>query len=397
MTQPGSGFGSGSPSGGYGGSGGSSDGPSILGGGPAPVGGGYRSPKKSGGGGLIALIAVAVLLLGGIVALVVFVLSGKGGAIAADPSSLPPKQASAAHKHLPQGCDLVARANLAQMMEVPAVKAHLVPVLEDMKRAGSDPGSTQISTLVGVAGIDADRDIKDVAVCAKGLDQPARSQKVALVIGGDLRPETLVPAVEKVELRKRDKAEVSKLNGRLVARTRASDGDTILLGQAADGAIVVANDEALFAAATGDAAPRDSEYALPLQADGAVTIAASAMRQAVAKGGPNPFLKDVNEITRAVATASLADARIELRFVTTSSRAAKGLADIYGLVLAPMVRQQLASAKGKAPGVDVLMNAKAAVDGADFVLTAQGTAADVEAAVRELARILREEKAGLAL
>lgn len=393
MTQAGSGFGLGSPPGGYGGS----DGPSILGGGPAPVGGGYRPPKKSGNGGLIALIGVAVLLLGGIVGVLVFVLSGKGGSIGADPSSLPPKQASSAHRHLPQGCDVVARANLAQMMEVPAVKTHLVPVIEELQRGGADPASAQISGLTGAAGIDAQRDIKDVAVCAKGLDKTARDQKVALVIGGDLRPETLVPAIEKVELRKAGKAEVSKLNGRLVAKARASDGETVLLGQAADGAIVVANDEALFSAAAGEAAARDSEYGLPLAADGAVTIAAAAIQGAAASGGPNPFLKDVNAITRAVATASLADARLELRLVTTSAQAAKGLADVYSLIIAPMVRQQLAAAKGQLPGVDVLLNAKASVDGTDFVLAAQGTAADVEAAIRELAGILRREKAGLAL
>lgn len=360
------------------------------------MGSGYRPPKKS-SGGLIALIGVAVLLLGAIVGVLVFVLSGKGGSIGADPSSLPPKQASAAHRHLPQGCDLVARASLAQMMEVPAVKQHLVPVIEELQRGGADPASAQISSVTGAAGIDAQRDIKDVAVCAKGIDKGGRDQKVALVIGGDLRPETLVPAIEKIELRKAEKAQVSKVNGRLVARMRASDGETAILGQAADGAIVVTNDEALFTAATGDPAARDSEYGLPLAADGAVTITASAMQSALAKGGPNPFLKDVNAITRAVATASLADARLELRLVTTSAQSAKGLADVYSLILAPMVRQQLAAMKGKAPGVDVLMNAKAAVDGADFVLTAQGSPADVEAAVRELARILREEKRGLAL
>lgn len=404
MTQPGSGFGSGSSPGGFGGSSGGglgpSEMPSILGGGPVPVpvGGGYRSPKKSGGGGLIALIAVAVLLLGGIVAVMVYVLSSKGGSIAADPSSLPPKQASSAYKHLPAGCDVVARANVAQMMELPAVKTHLVPVLDEIQAsAASDPATRPLSDFVALTGVETKRDLKDVAVCMKGLSGPASQQKVLFVIGGDLRPETVVPALEKVDLRRRDKVEVAKVDGRLVARSKSGSGEPLIAGQAADGAILLSNDEALFASAASGSSAHESEYALPLGDEGAVTVGSAAMREAVSRGGPNPFLKDVNEITRAVAIASLAKAKIELRFVTTSAQAAKGLLDIYSLMLAPLVRQELSRAKGKAPGVDVLMNAKPTVDGKDFVLSAQGTPADVEAAMRELARILREKKAGIAL
>lgn len=372
--------------------------PSILGGGPVPVGGGYRGPKKKDRGALVALIGAALLLLAGIVGVLIYVLSSKGGSIAADPSSLPPKQASSAYKHLPIGCDVVARANVAQMMELPAVKTHLVPVLDELQASGaSDPGTKPFSDFVALAGVDAKRDLKDVAACVKGLNGPASQQKVLFVIGGDLRPETVVGALEKVDLRRRDKVEVSKVDGRLVARSRTSAGASFIAGQAADGAIVLSNDEALFASAASGTSAYESEYALPLAEDGVATVGSAAMREAVARGGPNPFLKDVNEIMRAVATVSLANAKIELRLVTTSAQAAKGLLDIYSLMLAPMMRQELSRAKGKAPGVEVLMNAKPTVDGKDFVLAAQGTPADVEAALRELARILREQKAGIAL
>ncbi len=98
-----------------------------------PAGPGYRPPKKKGSGGLIAAIVVAVLLLGGIVTLMIFLISRKSGPIIADPSSLPPMQASVAWKHLPSGCDVVMRANVAQMRDVPAVKTHLMPIFDEIQ------------------------------------------------------------------------------------------------------------------------------------------------------------------------------------------------------------------------------------------------------------------------
>lgn len=421
MTQPGGGFGLGSPPGGYGGgppgggyggppagpfgpppqgpfgpSGGgygSPGGPSILGGGgPVPAGGGFRPPKK-GNGGLIALIAVAVLLLGGIVTIMVVLLAKKSGPIAADPSTLPSKQASVAFKHLPSGCDVVMRANVAQMLEVPAVKTHLLPIFEELQTdAATDPDAKSVDDLFKAAGIEPKKDLKDFAVCVKGINGPESQQKFLFVIAGDLRPETIVPAWEKVDRRTADKPTVSKSDGRMVGRARTKEGDAIIAGQAADGAIVFANDESLFAGAAKDSSAYQSEYALPTAAEAAVTVGSSVMREAVTQMGPNPFLKDVSAIQRIVGTASLAQAKVELRLATSSPKEAKSLVDVYNMVIGPMLKQQAAGQKEKVPGMDVLTGAKPVVDGNDFVLTAQGTPADVEAAAKEMARILREER-----
>lgn len=408
MTQPGGGFGLGSPPGGYGGPPqggygspgghgspggyGSPGGPSILGGGPVPVGGGHRPPKKS-GGGLVALVVVAVLLLGGIVTLMVVLLVKKGGSIAADPSSLPAKQASVAYRHVPPGCDMVVRANVAQLMDVPAVKTHLLPILDELEvSAATDPDARALDELLRSAGIDPKKDLKDFAACIQGVNLPESQQKFLFVLGGDLRPDTLVPAWEKVDRRSADKPVVTKTDGRFVGRARTLDGDMIIAGQGADAAIVFTNDEALFAGAVKESASYQSDYGLPTATEASVIVGPSVVRDAMGGGGPNPFLKDLNAITRIVGTASLAEARLELRLATTSAQAAKSLLEVYNLVFGPMLKQQIGGAKAKAPGADVLTNAKPRVDGNDFVLSAQGTSADVEAAAKELARLLREER-----
>ncbi len=357
-----------------------------------PAGGGFRPPKK-GNGGLIALIAVAVLLLGGIVTIMVVLLAKKSGPIAADPSTLPSKQASVAFKHLPSGCDVVMRANVAQMLEVPAVKTHLLPIFEELQTdAATDPDAKSVDDLFKAAGIEPKKDLKDFAVCVKGINGPESQQKFLFVIAGDLRPETIVPAWEKVDRRTADKPTVSKSDGRMVGRARTKEGDAIIAGQAADGAIVFANDESLFAGAAKDSSAYQSEYALPTAAEAAVTVGSSVMREAVTQMGPNPFLKDVSAIQRIVGTASLAQAKVELRLATSSPKEAKSLVDVYNMVIGPMLKQQAAGQKEKVPGMDVLTGAKPVVDGNDFVLTAQGTPADVEAAAKEMARILREER-----
>lgn len=414
MTQPG-GFGLGPPPGGYGGppggyggppggyggppGGGGPFGPSILGGsGPVPAGQGYRPPKKGGSGGLVALIVVAVLLLGGIVTLMIVMVVKKGGSIAADPSSLPAKQPSVAYKHLPSGCDMVARANVSQMMDVAAVKTHLMPILEEMQTSAvTDPDARAFHELLQASGIDAKKDLKDVAVCVKGISLPASQQKFLFAIGGDLRPEAVVPAWEKVDRRTAERPTLTKTDGRYVGRVRTLDGDLIVAGQGADGAVVFSNDETLFASAVRESSAFQADYGLPITTEASMTMGPGAVRDALADEGPNPFLKDLNAITRIVGTASLAEARLELRLVTSSAQAAKSLLDVYNLIFAPMLKQELA--KEKAPGADVLSNAKPRVDGNDFVLAAQGTAADVDAVARELARLLREErrKGGLGL
>jgi hypothetical protein len=354
-------------------------------------------PPKKGSGGLIALIAIAVVLFGGIVVLMVVLIGGKKGPVAApDPSSLPPKQASVAFKHLPGGCDMVLRANVAQMLTVPAVKTHLLPVMEELQNgAASDPDAKQLDELLKTSGIDAKADLKDFAACLKGMNGPESQQKYLFVIAGDLRPETVVAAWEKVDRHTLEKPTVSKADGRMVGRAKTTDGELIIGGQAADGAIVFSNDESLFAGAAKDSTAYETEYGLPTSAEAAITVGATALRDALAEGAGganNPFMKDVNAITRVVGTASLSQAKLELRLATPSAKQAKGLLDLYNLAFAPMIKQELGKQKGKAPGVDVLMNAKPVVDGNDFVITAQGTAADVEAAAQELARILREEK-----
>lgn len=408
MTAPG-GFGMGSPPGGYGpppgggygpppggfGPVGAGDGPSIMGGGgpPPTYGGGYRPPPKKSNGGLIAAIVVAVILFGGIVALAVVLLAKKGGPIAADPSTLPPKQASVAYKHLPSGCDVVMRADVGRMLDVPAVKTHLLPIFEELKTdAATDPDAKSVEELFQRSGIDPKADLKDFAVCVKGINGPESQQKFLFVVAGDLRPETIVTAWEAVDRRTADKPIVSKSDGRAVGRSKSKDGDAIIGGQAADGAIVFTNDESLFAGAAKDSAAYQTEYGLPTNAETAVTVGSSVLREGVAQMGPNPFAKDVSAITRIVGTASLAQAKIEVRVSTSSPKEAKSLVDVYNMVIGPMVKQQVGAQKEKMPGTSALTNAKPVVDGNDFLLTAQGTAEDVEAAVKELARVLREER-----
>jgi hypothetical protein len=336
---------------------------------------------------------VAVLLLGGIVAVMVVVLAKKGGAIAADPSSLPPKQVSVAYKHVPPGCDMVVRANVAQMMDVAAVKTHLLPLLDEMTvSAATDPDARALNELLVTSGIDAKKDLKDFAACLKGMSLPDSQQKFLFVIGGDLRAETVIPAWEKIDRRSAERPVVTKLDGRLVGRAKLLDGDTIIAGQGADASIVFTNDEALFAGAIKESSAYQSDYALPITTEAAVTLGPAVVREAMADEGPNPFLKDLNAITRIVGTASLAEARLELRLATSSAQAAKGLLDVYNLVFGPMLKQQIGGANVKTPGADVLTNAKPRVDGNDFVLSAQGTSADVEAAAKELARLVREER-----
>ncbi len=370
------------------------DAPSILGGGPVPLGGGYKSPKKKGSGGAIALIGLAVLIVGAVAAVLVLTLSGKTSSISLDPSNLPPKRSSSAAAHLPSGCDVVMHVNWAKMLELPAVKTHLLPLLEANERS-ANKNSKAVAELIQKVGLDRQNDLKDIGACVVGLTAPRSQQKFVIVVGGELRPETLIPALTQVDIRHTTSVDVSKKNGRYLAKLTATDGSVFSMSQAEDGALIIANDDGLFEAATPTGSSKLRDYALSETAEASFALSAEAFRKAVGTAGATPFTKDLNDVTRLVATASFKEPLVEVRVSTASPQAAKSLADIYALILGPMIKSEISRVRGSLPFAPMLMNAKAEAVGNDLVVSAKGSPEDVEAAVKQLVQLIEQRTKAL--
>lgn len=429
---PGGGWGGGAPPGGYGPPGGGWGPP---GGGP-PGGGGYGGPpagpppgagwgppqqpggfggppggfppapppKKSAAGLVIALVAIGgVVALGFLVSVGYYgvrryierskaAAAGSATAPAATTAALAAKVPSNAHRHLPAGCEMLLRVDVAKALESPAMKKHLLPALDDLEaNAGTDPQGRDFKDFFATAGIEPKTDMKEAILCMVGVDKPDDQQTMVMVVGGDLRPEAVVPAFESVES---PKPEVSMFDGRKVATSKDKNGSPIIVGQAADGAIVFASDRAMFEAAVKTSETFQSDYKLPVDAEASMVLARSFVQDAMAKGaGPNnPLARDIAAMARVVGTIRLDKPKGELRIAMATPRDAVRFNGMVASILLPGFKRQTAAGKSEAGELEALRAAKSRVEGSEVVVDLPWTPEGVDLAAQKLAAELRKAK-----
>jgi len=357
-------------------------------------------PKKSNVGLIVGLIAAGVgvvVLALAVVGFLVFRATSAGGGSSPIGSGvvvavLPAKVSSKAHRHVPAGCELVARLDVAKVIEVPAMKKHLVPVLDDLEaNAANDPDGKDFKDFFQKAGIEPKQDMKDAIICLIGLDKPDHQQKFAMIVGGELRPEVVVPAFTSVES---PKPAETTFEGRKVATGKDNEGDPIVVGQAGDGAIVFATDRALFESAVKDSGTFQSEYALPTETEASMVLSKAFVQSAMDKGGGpnNPLSRDVAAISRVVGTLTLANPRGEVRITMLTPKDAQRFNQTITGLLLPGFRQQAAREESQAGEIEALKAAKSRVDGSDVVVELPWTAQGVEQAAQKLAQELKKAR-----
>jgi hypothetical protein len=315
-------------------------------------------------------------------------------AIATGGGQLAAPIASRAFDHAPTGCDVVVRVDVARLLQAPAAVIHLVPVLEDIATgAGAEsPGTRRTTEFLRAAGIDPRRDITEVILCAASLETAAEQQRLAVIFGGSLRPEALVPAVAATDPDAGDRA--GTFDGRRVARTRSRRGELLIVGQAADGAIVVSNDLVFFESGVKTNKNASDVYKIPTEPEAAVVVVPEFFQHPT-RGPEGPLTRHRPEVRRMVMTAALAPggAKGELRASVRDTMAAQALeADAARLL-------EGARAQGGDGLEQMLLGAaKLRLEGSDLLLEAPWTEANVEQAVKRAAASLREafQKGGLA-
>jgi len=400
MQMAGGGFGGGAgdvppgaPPGGYG---------APPGGYGAPPGG--PTPPKKGPSALAIGLVVAglVVVLGAAAIIVVYFVRGPGGAAEISDGkggtiSLPAKISSKAHPHLPATCDVVARADAGALLDHEAVKKHVIPALDELQAsAGKDPSAKdakdtkEVEELLRLAGIDPKSDVKEVLLCMSELDGDQRNAKMTLVLGGEFRPDAVATAVER-SAAKDDKIELITVDGRKAAKK--TTGDLLIIGQAADGAIVVANDQAMFEAAVKESTAYQATYALPMSTEVAFVVSERFLQRARTNRNlqGNPFAKDITATTRVSGFVALkGDPRGEVRATMAGEKEAAELAKGLEQLILPALKKQGARQKSQAGELEVLSAAKVRVEGKDVVVEAPWSAAGVDQAAQKLAGLIRD-------
>ncbi|MEJ7730576.1 MAG: hypothetical protein WKG00_15315 [Polyangiaceae bacterium] len=158
---------------------------------------------------------------------------------------------SRAARHLPEGCEVVVHYSAGASRAAPSPGNAAVRAL--LPGGGDD--ELAMAQLRALGAFDPERDVDSALVClsAGGLHQ-------VMVAAGDIPLGALLPAIEadtpSVERRRVDDVEAVVLT---------VDERRWTLGQAADGAIVVADDDALFAGALREST-RAAELAMRFDA-----------------------------------------------------------------------------------------------------------------------------------
>jgi hypothetical protein len=338
------------------------------------------------------------VLLGGIVLVVALLLfgrsppgdkvaDGKGGTV-----TLPAKVRGQADKHLPSGCEAVVRVDVAKVLEVPSMQRHVVPALDELEAgAPSDPSGKELQEVVRKAGIEPRKDIEEALLCGIDLEKRGSQPRFAMIVGGDLRPETVVPAFEAVEV---PKPESSTFDGRKVATGRDDKGAPLIVGQAADGTVIFANDRVLFEQAAKESDNYRTEYDLPTSSEASFVLGRGFVEGALgAAGSGNPFARDLGAVTRVLGVVHLQNPRGEMRITMASARDAARFHQTIQSTILPGFRQEARRQKSRFGEIEALQAAKARVDGSDIVIDAPWTAQGVEQAAQELAKEIRQAKA----
>jgi hypothetical protein len=321
---------------------------------------GKNRPGRKGRTGLIiALAVVGVLVVAAIVA--GFLFLGRG-------------TTSLAHEHLPEGCDAVMRVDLASLRSVEPIAQHVIPALDRAAREGKDAG--KMTRFFVSAGLDPRKDLNELAICATDL---ASGPRVVVIVGGRMRPDGVIEALQKHEddLRDIEIERVSKRGGRTVLETRSG----AFIAQAADGALVVSNDAALLERALEPSQAYAESYRLPLDQQAIGVVSELAMTAVGKRVSTVPFARKIGDVGRSLVTIDLAERRAMLEIDMKSEEAAKQLTGALEDTL-----RLLRLAPAALGGLSLLTRAKFVTEGAKTVGRLDIPAAVIEDGAKEVAR-----------
>jgi hypothetical protein len=306
--------------------------------------------------------------------------SGAGAAAA--------KLSSKALEHLPAGCELTVYADVAKTLALPAAQKELIPAIDAADTKSASEGYQEMQKLLKDANIDPKKDLHSVALCANNVDQDDK-QKVVVILGGQFRGDSVASAAPK-----KDPTDViSDLDGRKLLTGKTKKGATIVLTQAADGAILVGNDRALLESALKTGTAYKSEYALAGDSELGFNVSEGLITRALKGGGrPNPMTNSLKGVSRVFGSLRLGNPGVELHLTTASPAEATKMSAGLTELLA-MLKKSAATEKSQVGELEALASTKTRVDGKDVVLEATWSKEGVEKAASELAKLIRDKGA----
>jgi hypothetical protein len=332
---------------------------------------GHAAPpaKKSGTALAVVLILVGVVVLAAAgLGVYLFFLRGK-------------KHDSIAHTHLPASCKAVAVVDVRALLEVPSVKEHVVPAIDEKARRDENAG--KLAHFLLTAQLNPKKDLKEIAICVEEL---ALRPKFVAIVGGRLLERGFVDALE--QHGKEEKFHPPKdVDGLRVIEAKERDA---YVTQAADAAILLGNDLDLVkkAAARSDAF---EAYALPLDQTMVGVIPAATMAEIAGRITPMLALIGGGALPpfgRAEVTLTLEPGKLGGRMeLATDAAAAEVAQKLNQIVAAVSLLPPMMNPTGIP--IDILRQAVIQAQGKAVVLTLPIPQETIESVMKEIAARIR--------
>jgi hypothetical protein len=210
-------------------------------------------------------------------------------------------------EHLPAQTELAARVDVEQVVLFDPIRRHLLPLIDRLP-IGTEPtppssalAEGRLSRLRREAGLNLGLDLREILV-ATTLDQ-----RWVLVLGG-LFPRSLLPKLE------RALQSETREGWRRSGDTLEFEPSGVALGQAADGALILASDHLALAAAL-PSTERFRELGLAREGAGGARLSGAALAEWAASAGGPPWLDSVQSagLSLRLAREIEIDVALELR------------------------------------------------------------------------------------
>ncbi|MBL8742550.1 MAG: hypothetical protein JNK04_15690 [Myxococcales bacterium] len=278
--------------------------------------------------------------------------------------------------HLPGDCDVAMTMNIAKILAHPSFSKNVVPAMEEALKKVSTSGNdaAKADAFLKDTGIGA-KSFTDVAVCVK--DTGGSDPEVSAAIAGDIKADSVVPAIEKADASVSSK--IKDVDGR-----KAIVDTEITLGQLSDGSIALGTTEALFKALSATSDNAVSKYKLDTGKELAFSVSESLIQKSMSKGGSAPpELKTVKNVSGVL---DLAAGKLSIRVGTGSADDAKKLESMFNLMKTQLGSQMAGAPPGTA---DALKNATTKIDGSDLWIESTFPANTVDSLATLLANAIK--------
>lgn len=248
----------------------------------------------------------------------------------AGPSSPVVASGSASSAHMPSGCQVVITANLAKLMAHPAVEKEIVPLLEEIlaNPAPKNNGTKKLQEFMKVTGISL-KNIHNAAFCAIAFTPGTGGDSFAMAVGGDIKPDSIIPALEKSNLG----FNPIEVDGRKALSGK--DGEAG--GQFADGVVGLATSVEIYKAMSAPGAAGAAHRIDPSR-ELSFSLSEGLLKKSLRDDKKTP------EPMKAVKTASgfidLTGGKAEARLVTGSPDEAKKLDGLVALLAGEFEKDQ---------------------------------------------------------